>query len=69
MRQLQDPDLVDQAERVLRRVALDPNRLKLEITEAMIMEEEQHIIGVLRALSAPGVRIALDDFGSGYSRR
>ena len=67
MRQLQDPDLVDKFERALRRAALDPNRLKLEITETMVMEVERHVIGVLRDLSALGVRIALDDFGSGFS--
>jgi EAL domain-containing protein (putative c-di-GMP-specific phosphodiesterase class I) len=52
-RQLQDPDLVDKLERLLRRAALDPNRLKLEITETMVMEE-QHIIGVLRDLVPSG---------------
>lgn len=67
MRQLQDPDLVDKVERALRRAALDANKLKLEITETMVMEDEQHVIGVLRDLSALGVRISLDDFGSGYS--
>ena len=67
MRQLQDPDLVDKVERALRRAALDPDRLKLEITETMVMEDEQHVIGVLRDLRALGVRIALDDFGSGFS--
>jgi len=67
MRQLQDPDLVDKFERALRWAALDPNRLKLEITETMVMEVERHVIGVLRDLSALGVRIALDDFGSGFS--
>jgi EAL domain-containing protein (putative c-di-GMP-specific phosphodiesterase class I) len=67
MRQLQDPDLVDKVERALRRAALDANKLKLEITETMVMEDEQHVSGVLRELSALGVRIALDDFGSGFS--
>jgi EAL domain-containing protein (putative c-di-GMP-specific phosphodiesterase class I) len=67
MRQLQDPDLVDKVERALRRATLDANELKLEITETMVMEDEQHVIGVLRDLSALGVRIALDDFGSGFS--
>jgi EAL domain-containing protein (putative c-di-GMP-specific phosphodiesterase class I) len=61
MRQLQDPDLGDKMERTLRRAALDANKLKLEITETMMIEYEQHVIGVLRALSA------LDDFGSGFS--
>jgi diguanylate cyclase (GGDEF)-like protein len=67
MRQLQDPELVDKVERALNRAALDANELKLEITETMVMEDEQHVIGVLHDLSALGVRISLDDFGSGYS--
>src|SRR5215208_5544835 len=67
MRQLQDPDLVDKVERALRRATLDANQLKLEVTETMVMEDEQHVIGVLRDLSALGVRISLDDFGSGFS--
>jgi EAL domain-containing protein (putative c-di-GMP-specific phosphodiesterase class I) len=67
MRQLQDSELVDKVERALRRASLDASELKLEITETMVMEDEQHVIGVLRDLSALGVRIALDDFGSGYS--
>ena len=60
------PDLVDKVERVLRWAALDPNRLKPEITGTMAMEE-QHVIGVLRNLSYLGVRKALDDFGSDLS--
>ena len=67
MKQLQDPGLVDKVEGSLRRAALDADELKLEITETMVMEDEQHVIGVLRDLSALGVRISLDDFGSGYS--
>jgi len=67
MRQLQDPELVDKVERALRQAALDAKQLKLEITETMVMDAEQHVIGVLRDLSALGVRLSLDDFGSGYS--
>lgn len=67
MRQLQDPDLGDKIERGLRRAALDANKLKLEITEILVMEDEQHVIGVLRDQCAVGVRIALDDFRSGFS--
>jgi len=68
MKQLQDPDLGDKVERALRRASLDANKLMLKITETtVVIEDEQHIIGALRALSAPGVRIALDDFGGGFS--
>ena len=67
MRQLQDPYLVDKVEGSLRRAALDANELTLEITETAVMEDEQHVIRVLRDLRSLGVRISLDDFGSGYS--
>ncbi|MGI8520511.1 MAG: putative bifunctional diguanylate cyclase/phosphodiesterase [Actinomycetota bacterium] len=67
MRQLQDPNLVDKVEGALWRAALDANKLKLEITETAVMEDEQHVINVLRDLRSLGVRISLDDFGSGYS--
>jgi EAL domain-containing protein (putative c-di-GMP-specific phosphodiesterase class I) len=67
MRQLQGPDLGDKIERALRRAALDSNKLNLEITETMVIEDEHHVIGVLRDQSAFRVRIALDDFGSGFS--
>jgi diguanylate cyclase (GGDEF)-like protein len=67
MRQLQDPDLLDKVERALRRGGLEANELKLEITETMVMEDEQHVISVLEDIRALGARISLDDFGSGYS--
>ena len=54
MRQLQDPDLADKVERALRRASLDANKLMLEITETVVIEDEQHVIGVLRALNVPG---------------
>jgi predicted signal transduction protein with EAL and GGDEF domain len=50
VRQLQDPDQVDKVERALRRAALDANELNLEITETAVMEDEQHVISVLRDL-------------------
>jgi len=43
-------------ERALGRAALDANKLKLEITETMVIEDEQHVISVLRDQSAVGVR-------------
>ena len=66
MRQLQDPYLVDKVEGALRRrAALDANELRLEITETAVMEDEQHVSSVLRDLRSLGLRISLDDFGSG----
>jgi diguanylate cyclase (GGDEF)-like protein len=67
MRQLQDPHLVDKVERALWQAPLDASCLKLEITETAVMEDEQHVVGVLRSLKALGVQLCLDDFGRGYS--
>jgi EAL domain-containing protein (putative c-di-GMP-specific phosphodiesterase class I) len=51
----------------LRRASLGTNKLKPEITETMVMENELCVAGVLRDLGSLGVRIPLDDFGSVYS--
>ena len=58
------------AEAVLATVAaagLSPSRLEIEITEAVLLENERHATVVLGALRAAGVSVALDDFGTGYS--
>ena len=57
-------DLVSQA---LARSGLPANRLELEITEGILMEDTARALEVLSKLRALGVRIALDDFGTGYS--
>jgi diguanylate cyclase (GGDEF)-like protein/PAS domain S-box-containing protein len=66
-RNLSEPDLVDNVLRVLSAHRLDPTRLLLEVTESAIITDPIHTQDVLRRLSAAGVRIALDDFGAGYT--
>jgi diguanylate cyclase (GGDEF)-like protein len=46
---------------------LEPSRLELEITETVMMEDNDAVLTVLRELKSLGVKIAIDDFGSGYS--
>jgi EAL domain-containing protein (putative c-di-GMP-specific phosphodiesterase class I) len=46
---------------------LQPNRLDLEITEAVLIRDDEAALAILHQLRAVGVRIALDDFGTGYS--
>jgi diguanylate cyclase (GGDEF)-like protein len=46
---------------------LAPNRLELEITEAVLIDDDESALATLHQLHAIGVRIALDDFGTGYS--
>ncbi|HEX9713999.1 MAG TPA: EAL domain-containing protein [Actinomycetota bacterium] len=66
-RQVMQPDLVGDVERILDSLAVDPSTLILEITETVVLKDEERTISKLRALKNLGVRIALDDFGTGYS--
>lgn len=66
-RELQQPDLIEHVEYVLRRVGFDPHGLRIEITESVLVQEAQTTLGTLRALKELGIQIAIDDFGIGYS--
>ena len=66
-RQFSQADLVEQIEEALRSSGLPPQRLKLEITESVIMENAESAIGVLYRLKELGVSLSIDDFGTGYS--
>jgi diguanylate cyclase (GGDEF)-like protein len=46
---------------------LSPSRLELEITEAVLIEDDDAALNILHSLKSLGVRVALDDFGTGYS--
>jgi EAL domain-containing protein (putative c-di-GMP-specific phosphodiesterase class I) len=46
---------------------LPANRLEIEITEAVLIRDDETALAILHQLRALGVRIALDDFGTGYS--
>jgi diguanylate cyclase (GGDEF)-like protein/PAS domain S-box-containing protein len=65
--QLNCQDFVEQVEQIISEVGLNPVRLVLEITESMIVEDNQIAAGVISKLKALGVRVHLDDFGTGYS--
>ena len=51
----------------LAETGLAPNRLELEITESLFIENPEATLASLQSLRALGVRVALDDFGTGYS--
>jgi EAL domain-containing protein (putative c-di-GMP-specific phosphodiesterase class I) len=60
-------DLVGLVHSILIETGLPPGRLELEITEGVLIEDFDRGLALLRRLKALGVRISMDDFGSGYS--
>ena len=66
-RQFSQRIFVDQVQEVVRRHGIDPNLLKLELTESMLFENIESLIITMNALYETGVRFSLDDFGTGYS--
>jgi diguanylate cyclase (GGDEF)-like protein len=65
--QFRDGDIADTVAQVLRETGLDPARLELEITESLLINDTEEVLGKLNRLRDLGVAIAMDDFGTGYS--
>ncbi len=66
-RQLQRSDLGDRVRATLERHRLNPELLHLELTESSLLHDEQVAFAALGQLRATGVRVWLDDFGTGFS--
>jgi EAL domain-containing protein (putative c-di-GMP-specific phosphodiesterase class I) len=66
-RQFQQADFVQQVLGVLQRTGANPSRLKLELTESMLIDNIAAVIEKMTALKVHGVTFSLDDFGTGYS--
>jgi EAL domain-containing protein (putative c-di-GMP-specific phosphodiesterase class I) len=58
---------VAQVQSLVQRHAINPMRLKLELTESMLLENIEDTIATMNALKEIGIRFSLDDFGTGYS--
>jgi diguanylate cyclase (GGDEF)-like protein/PAS domain S-box-containing protein len=66
-RQVAHRGLASGVAEILARTGLDPQHLRLEITETVLVEESASAVASLEALNELGVRLVLDDFGTGYS--
>ncbi|MDX6849938.1 EAL domain-containing protein [Gilvimarinus sp. SDUM040013] len=66
-RQFYDEYLISDIESALKDSGLPPEKLELEITESMVMQNTERAIDILKKIKALGVRLAIDDFGVGYS--
>ena len=65
--QFKSPGLVQVILIALASTGLRPSRLELEITETVMMQDEQAAVATLNQLRTFGMRVALDDFGTGFS--
>ncbi len=65
--QFRHGDLPGLVHEVLFQTGLAPERLELEITESVLIDDPSRVMAILRRLKALGVKMAMDDFGTGYS--
>jgi diguanylate cyclase (GGDEF)-like protein len=65
--QFRSRPLLEDAGDALVRSGLPANRLELEITESVLLQDDDAILQTLQTLRRQGIRIAMDDFGTGYS--
>jgi len=66
-RQLHQPDFVTNIKEVLRKCDLDPELVRIEITETVLLDENEVVLANLEALKRLNLQLYLDDFGTGYS--
>ena len=65
--QVREPDFVVKAMAAIERHKVDPQRLKMELTESVFARDMDDLISKMKALKQYGVCFSLDDFGTGYS--
>jgi diguanylate cyclase (GGDEF)-like protein/PAS domain S-box-containing protein len=66
-RQFHHPDFVASVLAIVAQTGANPERLKLELTESLLLNDVDAVIEKMDAICAHGVRFSLDDFGTGYS--
>jgi EAL domain-containing protein (putative c-di-GMP-specific phosphodiesterase class I) len=66
-RQFSQPDFVEQVCKVLERTGAKATRLKIELTESLVLDDVADTIEKMKALKLLGVNFSIDDFGTGYS--
>lgn len=67
LRQLQHEQFLSFVQQLLHDIHVHPHHIELEITETIALSDDEHVIRTIQALKQLGFRIAIDDFGSGYS--
>ncbi|MDB5776131.1 MAG: diguanylate cyclase [Herbaspirillum sp.] len=65
--QLEEADIADSVQAIVRAAGLTPACLELELTESGLMENVERAIAIMQTLKAAGFTLSIDDFGTGYS--
>ena len=65
--QLHHPGFFEQIDALVAKYTIEPNRLKLELTESMVLDDIDENIVKMQAIKHIGVGFSMDDFGTGYS--
>ncbi|MCX7695786.1 MAG: EAL domain-containing protein, partial [Caloramator sp.] len=65
--QLRDEGFVNKIKEIIKNYSIQPELLKIEITESALMEDKERNINIIEQLKEIGIQIAIDDFGTGYS--
>ncbi len=65
--QFRQPNLPEEVSAIVAATGMAPDRLDLEVTEGVLIEDPERAMAIITALKAQGIHISLDDFGTGYS--
>lgn len=65
--QFRQQDFVEQVSRIIKKTGVNPFKLKLELTESLLIDNVEDIIEKMATLKSLGIGFSLDDFGTGYS--
>jgi len=64
---IQDPGFPAEVEKILKECTMPPTQLEFEITEIAVLSEPERAVDCIKRLSALGIQISVDDFGTGYA--
>ncbi len=65
--QFNQENFIQMINNILEETQLEPSLLELELTENLIIQNTEHVLGIMHQLKQLGIRISIDDFGTGYS--
>ncbi len=66
-KQFYQPNFVDEVKEIIMYYDIEPSKLKLELTESMVLKKTETTIGKMLSLKGLGLTLSMDDFGTGYS--